>query len=246
MFRRFVLAARFLTRLPVPGPCADFSELGKAASCFPFVGLLVGGLVAAAGVSVSLVWHSPLLGGVAAVIANALVTGGLHLDGLMDTCDGIFGGHTRERALEIMRDSRVGAFGALGGCIAILVRCGLSSGPEDVRWQALLLAPAIGRCAQVWAVTCFPYARPQGLGSAVSGTAGRWQVASATVGALLLCAAVARANGLAWLAAGWLGGGFIAWRIHRRLGGLTGDSYGAVTEVAEWTALASAWLLPAR
>ena len=233
-------AARFLTRLPIPGPCAAF-ELGKAASR---VGLLVGGLVAAAAVGVDRLWGNPLLAGAAAVIVNAMVTGGLHLDGLMDTCDGIFGGHTRERALEIMRDSRVGSFGVLGGCAAVLLRFAFVAGPGGPQWTALLLAPVIGRCAQVWAVACFPYARAQGTGSAFQNVTGRAQVVAATITAVVLCFLTAGVPALVWLGAGWAVALGVAVRLHQRLGGLTGDSYGAVTEVSEWAALAAAGLLP--
>ncbi|MBI3947115.1 MAG: adenosylcobinamide-GDP ribazoletransferase [Armatimonadetes bacterium] len=243
--RRFVLAVRFLTRLPMPGPDIGHEELGKAAAYFPMVGLVVGAPVAAAAAAVASLWGDPLLGGAAAVVANAVITGGLHLDGLMDTCDGLFGGHTRERALEIMRDPRVGSFGVLGGGTAILVRSLLSAGSGTaIPWQGILLAPVVGRCALVWTVASFPYARPEGTGKAFSGATGgaQWGVAAAWAAAL--CAAVAGVPGLAWLGAGWLVAAGVGWGIRRRLGGLTGDSYGAVTEVAEWVALAAAGLVP--
>lgn len=242
--RRFVLAVRFLTRIPLPGPCAGGEELGKSAAYFPGVGLLVGGVVAAAAIAADRVWGNALFGGAAAVIANALVTGGLHLDGLMDTCDGIFGSHTRERALEIMRDPRVGSFGVLGGMAAVLVRFALCAGPEGPPWQAILVAPVAGRCAQVWAMGLFPYARAQGIGSAFRQSLGKAQVATATLSAAGICFLTGGVPGLVWLAGGWALSMAVARRLARRLGGLTGDSYGAVTEVGEWAVLAAAGLLP--
>lgn len=244
MIRRFVLAARFLTRLPIPGPCAGPEELGRSASYFPGVGLLIGALVALGAVGAARIWENPLLAGAVAVIINAVVTGGLHLDGLMDTCDGLFGAHTRERALEIMRDPRIGSFGMLGGLCATLLRFALSAVPGGAGWQGLLLAPVAGRAVQVWAVAAFPYARPEGTGKAFQGGAGAAQVIAAVVLAAVLGAAFAGIPGLIWLGAGCVGGAAAALAIHRRLGGLTGDSYGAVTEVAEWGALAAAALLP--
>ena len=242
---RFALATAFLTRLPVPGRwIAPFEELGKSAAYFPAVGLVVGGLVAAAAMGVAHGWHSPLLAGAIAVIVNALVTGGLHLDGLMDTCDGLFGGATRERALEIMGDPRVGSFGVLGGRAALMLRLLLSAGAEGPAWQALLLAPVAGRCVQVWAVVAFPYARAEGKGKAFDGAAGRIQAVWATLSAVAFCLCFAGPAALLWLAGAWLAGAVVAWRIHCRLQGLTGDGYGAVTEVAEWAALAIAWLVP--
>lgn len=245
ILRRFVLAVRFLTRLPVPGPESGHAELGKATAYFPVVGLLIGGLVMAAAELATGLWRNPMLGGVAAVITNAAVTGGLHLDGLMDTCDGLLGGHTREQALTIMRDPRVGAFGVLGGGGALLVRFVLSAGNgSEVPWQGILLAPVVGRCVQVWAVAHFPYARTEGTGKAFSGTTGWAQCAIAATSAAVLCVAVAGAPGLAWLGIGWLGGGGVAWGVHRRLGGQTGDTYGAITEITEWATLAAANLTP--
>lgn len=245
MLSRFAQAVRFLTRLPVPGAWGEAEDLGKTASCFPAVGLVIGGVVALAALGVARLWHSPVLGAAAAVAANALVTGGLHLDGLMDTCDGIFGSQSRERALEIMRDPRVGSFGALGGAIAVLIRFALSGGGVAATWQGLLLAPVVGRCAQVWSVAAFPYARAGGMGLPFK-TSGTRQAVMGVLFGMLACIAVAGWTGLAWLAGGLLAGALAAWMLHRRLGGLTGDCYGAVTEVSEWAALAVAALVPAQ
>ncbi|MDH7569352.1 MAG: adenosylcobinamide-GDP ribazoletransferase, partial [Armatimonadota bacterium] len=143
------------------------------------------------------------------------------------------------------RDPRVGSFGALAGMVAVLVRFALSSGKgENIPWQAILLAPVAGRCVQVWAVAWFPYARAEGAGKVFRGSTGHREALCAAVVAAFLCAGSAGLPGLVWLAAGSLAGLAVAMRIYRRLGGLTGDSYGAVTEVAEWAALAVGVLLP--
>ena len=101
-------------------------------------------------------------------MALVVATGGLHLDGLADTCDGLFGGSSPPERLAIMRDSRVGTFGVLGVvCILLLRWAAFLSLTSPIRRGALLLAPALGRWAMVGAVAALPYARPEGLGKAM-------------------------------------------------------------------------------
>ena len=169
------------------------------------------------------------------LVASALLTGALHLDGLMDTADGLFGGRTPERRLEIMRDSRVGSFGALAGALA-----SCSSSPRSApscrtsRAPALVAALVAGRCAQVLAVWLFPAARPEGLGAAYKAGV---RLPSVTV-------ATASRGSLAWLALGPAGLVLLLlsasiglllgrWMASSLGGGLTGDTYGALNEVAE-------------
>jgi adenosylcobinamide-GDP ribazoletransferase len=168
------------------------------------------------------------------LIAMIALTRALHLDGLIDCCDGLFGGFTPERRLEIMRDSRVGAFGVLGAVAFLLLRyANLVALADDWRLIGLLLPPTLGRWAMALAIVGFPYVRATGMGAAFKSAARPWYLALATVvaagsslgiwlpwgvGALLLAALVALA------AARFMVG---------RLGGLTGDCYGAINELVE-------------
>src|SRR5260370_31477085 len=171
-YRELVAAIRFLSVLPMPGSALLFdkdestSSLVIGCEYFPLVGLLLA----------LLLWLLVLLFGhlipqlaLAALLVVALVilTGGLHLDGLMDTCDGLFGGRTRERKLEIMRDSRVGSFGVLGAaCVLLLKFALLASIPVQWLPLALLLILPSARWSMALALRVFPPARPTGLGSA--------------------------------------------------------------------------------
>jgi adenosylcobinamide-GDP ribazoletransferase len=242
-YTEFAAAVRFLSILPVPGSRQLFDKdevaprLVIGCEYFPLVGLLLALLL-----WLLVLLLTPLVPQLvlAALLVGALVilTGGLHLDGLMDTCDGLFGGSTRERKLEIMRDSHVGSFGVLGAMCLLLLKFALfASLRARVLPLALLIALPSARWAMVLALRVFPGARPTGLGAAFH--------QAVTTKRLLLTGILALAI---VLVAGQLLG-FIIWMtvsvtslilglwITRSIGGLTGDSYGAIEEVAEVVAL---------
>lgn len=239
------LALSFLTRLPVGRIEADdyLQALGRQAPLFPLAGLIVGAVTLAADSAAGLLFGGggAAVRSAAAIAAGVWVTGALHLDGLMDTADGLGSHRSRERMLEIMRDSRVGAMGAIVGALSLLLRFALLlelTGP--LRWQALLLAPALGRMAIALAAGCFPAARSPGagLGASFAASVGRWRGAAALLAGWLLAApAGPRGLAAAALAAAiaLLGGRSCT----ARLGGLTGDTYGAINEAAELAALAA-------
>ena len=182
-------------------------------------------------------WPSALL---------ALLTGGLHLDGLADTADGLGSRRPAAEALAIMRRSDVGPLGVAALVLVILVQVtALAAVPRG--WPAvaaLVLAAVTGRVAAVLA-TGLPAARPGGLGALVAGRTGR--PGRAATGLILLAAVVpagfalggvpAALRGLAAALAGLLVGGLLARAARRRLGGLTGDVFGAIIEVSTATVL---------
>ncbi len=229
-------AVQFLTIAP-PLVRRSFTpaELGRAVGYFPLVGLLIGGCVL--GLDRLLARFLPP-GVTAALVLTGwiLCTGALHLDGFLDSCDGLFGGRTPEDRLRILRDERVGAFAVIGGILLLLVKfqC-LTALPQ--RGAALCLAPVLGRWGMTVAVVAFPYARAEGLGRAMKDHAG-W-------GQALVASAIAVAA--AWFIAGTLGlllmllcGAliFLATRyVLTRLPGLTGDIYGAFCELLEMAVL---------
>ena len=224
---------RFLTALPLPGSMLRPGELGRSAAFFPVVGLLLGGALAGLDAILRLAWPVSLASAVV-LVALVLLTGGLHIDGLMDSCDGLFGRREPERRLEIMRDSRVGSFGAVGAVCVLLVKfAALSELPDVWRIGGLVLMATLSRWAMVVAIWGFPYARAQGLGRVFKDEV-RWrQVIVATLIAAAAAGLGAQASGAAVFAvaalAMWLTARFICTRIP----GLTGDSYGAVNEVVE-------------
>ena len=233
------LAISFLTVLPVPTR-APATDMAPALSYFPLVGLALGGVLAGIDFGLESTFPPPLRGAML-VVALVVLTRALHIEGFMDTCDGLLGGGTRERRLEILRDSHVGAFAVTGGVAILLLKWTAVVGlPPEVRVSALVLFPCLSRWAMLLAVSHFSYARSQGLGTSFLHGRRRVQVPAGLVtvltASLLLAGAVgavllAVATAVAWGLGAWMAG---------QLGGLTGDTYGAVNEVAEVLVLVSA------
>lgn len=229
-------AVQFLTVTP-PLVRRPFTaeELGRAVGWFPLAGILIGGGLAGLDWLLGLAFPP---GVTAALVLAAWVlgTGALHLDGFLDTCDGLFGGHTPEARLRIMRDERAGAFAVIGGILLMLLKYAALTGNPD-RLAALIVAPVVGRWGMTVAVIAFPYGRPEGLGRAMKDNAGWPQAAVASVSAVAAVTLIAvvgrgeRALLTLPLAAAvtWAGGRFVL----RRLPGLTGDIYGALCELLE-------------
>lgn len=243
----FRVALQFLTRLPVALPAAPSPEaVGASLRFYPLVGLVVGSLAGAVGVAAGLLGVPALPAAALAVAALVLLTGNLHLDGLMDTADGLgSGGTDREQVLAVMRDSRVGAHGVAAGTLALLLKVALLAGlPGTSLVAALALAAAWGRGAMVFAAVRYPYARPGGgLAHAHTTHAGRTEAAGAAVtlalATLLLAPATGHPAAGVAAAAGALPTLLLAGRwLARRLGGVTGDTLGALGELTEIAALA--------
>jgi len=228
----FLAALQFLTVAP-PLIRRPFTmvELGGAVGYFPLVGVLLGLVLVGLRAGLRIIFP----GNVTAALVLAawiVLTGALHLDGFLDTCDGLFGGATAEDRLRILRDEQVGAFAVAGGVALLLVKyAALAALPDHT--LALLVAPTLGRWAMSLAVVAFPYGRSQGLGRALKDHASRRELIMATVVALIT----------AGIAGSWLGLAAAAlvaattWVLARfalsRLPGLTGDIYGALCELTE-------------
>lgn len=244
-----MVALSFLTVLPatrnrIPTP----REISNSRAYYPAVGLLFGLLLIGLERGCREVFPISLT---AAVLLVALIvaTRGLHLDGLMDVCDGLFGGYTRERRLEIMRDSRVGAFGVAGAAGVLLLKYGAllsllyvsqpGAGSSALKWP-LLLFPMLSRWSMVVALAAFPYVRSQGLASPFHQGSAKWATSAAAASAAVASVLLGGAGGAAIFA----GVSVLAWLMGRAmagmLGGLTGDTYGATNELAEAAVLMAA------
>jgi adenosylcobinamide-GDP ribazoletransferase len=227
-----LVAFRYLTTLPLPRARVA-GELGRAAGWFPVVGVGLGLCLALASLAVDRV-VPPGVGAMLLVALWAALTGGLHLDGLADTWDGLGGGWSRERTLSIMRDARSGPYGVTAIVLAVgLKAAALASLPEGLAWRALVLAPVLARAGPLLVVTLCPAARPEGAGHALAAGA-RWPtlVAGGLVATLVSIATLGAWGVLALGVAGvlaWAWGTY----LRRRLGGFTGDTLGALIETTE-------------
>jgi adenosylcobinamide-GDP ribazoletransferase len=232
----FLAAVQFLTIVPpvVRRPFTP-SELGRAVGWYAAVGLFLGASLAAVDTTVGLLFP-PGVTAALVLVVWVLATGALHLDGFLDSCDGLFGGRTPEARLRIMRDERAGAFAVVGAVLLILVKYVCLAGLPD-RTAAVIIAPALGRGAMALAVVAFPYARAEGLGRAVKDHAGWAQAALAAATAFLAAVAIAHWSGAIAFGLTVVLTAAVAAFVLRRLPGLTGDIYGAVCELAEVAAL---------
>jgi adenosylcobinamide-GDP ribazoletransferase len=242
-YKEFVAAVQFLSVMPVPGSVQLFrtdsaeAELVIGSLYFPLVGLLIGLVLSLLSVFIGPYLPALVLAALL-VVVNIWLTGGLHLDGLMDACDGLFGGRSRERKLEIMRDSRVGSFGVLGGISVILLKFTLLASLRLYQLPLVfLLVLPVSRWAMVLAIFVFPSARPDGLGAAVRRVVTLRRVIIATVLVLLIAILIGRFVGLCVLGTTTLVTVGIGLWVTRNLGGLTGDIYGMIAEVTEVTCL---------
>jgi adenosylcobinamide-GDP ribazoletransferase len=226
-----ILAAlQFLTLLPIKRSFTT-PELGRSTANFPVVGLLMGLFLAGLSILLDRILPGSVVN-IVMVAGLAICSGALHLDGLADTLDGMAGHRTPERRLEIMRDSRIGGFGAIGVAIFLIVEFVLlDSIKGSPRIFALILAPTLSRWAMVNAIFVYPYARLEGLGKAYKESV-RWQqFLAATSVAIVTSLLLFRASGLVIIAAVWIIINLLAIFFRNRLNGLTGDTYGAINEM---------------
>ncbi len=236
--RPFFSALRFLTPLPVPEAWAGGErELSRGVYFFPIVGLMIGGVAAAACFGLDKVLPQFAASTILVCLLIA-ASRGLHMDGLADTADGILSSRPRDQVLAIMRDSRTGAMGVVAVVCVVLLKTALltSVAPEGVRWRTVLLMPLAGRCAVVVTMALFRYARSDGgLATAfLSRRTGRW---------VLVAWAFVASLGAGWLLAGTEGlvaatasmgvGLVVGLYCRRRIGGFTGDTLGATNELVE-------------
>ena len=229
-------AVQFLTVIPLRRDVSQ-RDIGRSLLFFPIVGLGIGAVLFGLDRLFNLLLPVAL-GSVLLIVALVLLTGANHLDGFIDTCDGMAAGRSPQERLAIMRDSRVGGFGVVGVCCLLLVKyVSLLFLPGALRMAALLLMPTVGRWAMVYAIFAYPSARSEGLGQAFKEQANWWRLVIATLIAIAISVALMKLFGLALLAVIWLIVVVMATYLRKKLGGLTGDTYGAINEVIEISVL---------
>lgn len=230
----YLSAQQFLTRLPGPGwiGWAD-DRLARAAKWFPVVGVVLGVIAGLILVGAAQVLPAYVAAGLA-ITSLLFLTGGLHEDGLADCCDGLGGGATRARALEIMRDSRIGAYGAMAVVMSIGLRwAALAEMDVWTGFAALVIALTAGRAAMVMMLWSGVYARDEGAAaSAAAGVTGREAVLAMALAIAIGVGLGGMIGGLAVLAALILAQLWLM-RLTARLGGYTGDGLGAAEQIAQ-------------
>ena len=244
--RHFLLAVQFFTRIPVTGRLAQWvgyspAMLQASAAYFPAVGLLVGGLGALVFGGALAVWPATVAATLC-IIVTVLLTGAFHEDGLADVADGLGGTARRERALEIMKDSRIGAFGAIAVVLALGLKAALlvtlaAEGTAGA-CAAVIAAHALSRLMPLGIMRALPYVGGEGgkakpMAEAVSlpalGIALLWSLPAMA----LLLGSQGMGSGIAALLAAAAVTTLMGWQFRRRLGGFTGDCLGATQQVAE-------------
>jgi adenosylcobinamide-GDP ribazoletransferase len=236
------LALMLLTRLPVGRLREPVPALSDAQWAYPLVGIVIGSICFSIVRVCMTLGLAPILVAALTLGASALLTGALHHDGLADFADGVGGGRDREHALEIMRDSRIGTYGALALIFAVILSVGaLAHIAEGLTLVQVLLVAVVSRLAMLVALLALPPARGDGLGHTASAepTFAPLVPGSAVAGLLIIATGL---TGLVVAAAMALVLGVIAVIARRRLGGQTGDVLGAVqlvSEVTGWITLSS-------
>ena len=236
----FFLAWQFLTVLPGGIKDAEIGprDLGRSAAYYPVVGLILGMILWGAYWLLSHAFPRTLCDGLT-ILLLVILTGALHLDGLADTLDGLAAGKSAAERLQIMRDHRVGTFGAVGLVLILGIKfLVLNSLPEEILGKALLVALVLSRWSMVQLIYRAPYARPEGgLGKIFKENVQKREMILATAFSLIVAVFLFRFWGaLLWLAVGFSALGIQVF-FKRKIGGITGDVLGAANEVHEVLAL---------
>jgi adenosylcobinamide-GDP ribazoletransferase len=242
--KRFLFMLQFFTRIPIRAELNVSSEdCGKGLVFAPEAGFLIGGILAVCWMFLK--WVFPVIpSAVIIMILYILLTGGLHLDGLGDTFDGLFSNRSRERMLEIMKDSRVGSNAVIAVISVLLLDIAfLASLDGEVLTRLLVLMPAAGRAGTLIGAGVSQYARSEGLGKSFIDYCGLKEIVVGLIPYFLISGLVFGYYGLILAASGaiisWL---LVRW-FGRKIGGATGDILGAVCELTQTFFLMAAYLL---
>jgi adenosylcobinamide-GDP ribazoletransferase len=233
--KHLLIAFNLMTTIPLPAS-KDWQtgDSGRASVWYPFVGLIIGGLT-------WLIWMGttrffpPLVAGILTLILWVTLTGGLHLDGLADCCDGLLASTTVERRLEIMKDPRLGTFGGIGLILTLLLKAAVLSSLTTQSALGILLAASLAR----WCILpagLLPLARPSGMGADFKAGFRPWFIAVGAIFPLGLTI-ILGTRGLVSLAAGLIAAALVLQLAKSRINGVTGDVFGMTVEVVEVVSL---------
>ena len=240
----FLSALQFLTVIPLRIKNIDEHKLANALIYFPLVGLLIGLILAGLSRALFAMHFFELTTAAVLVVALAVITGGMHLDGLSDTFDAAMSGKDKERCLEIMRDPHSGAMGVISIVCVLLLKVVFifSLSPRDLP-VALVLMCVLSRWSLVEAMFFFPYARSEGKAKIFTSNINFRILLLATSIALIFAMLALRMKGLLLFIIAGLGTWLFSKLISRKIGGITGDTLGALNELIEVVVLFSICIL---
>lgn len=238
--RLFFIALQFFTRLPIPSWVGFEPQwLHHASRYFPAVGIVVGAMAAAIYALADWAWPQ-VVAVLLSTIAGIYLTGAFHEDGFADTCDGLGGGTTRQRVLEIMTDSRIGAYGAIGITSLLALKCvTLALLSPQIVMAALLVAHPLSRLAATALIWKLEYVKSEGKAKPLAQNMSNGEFAIAALTAFLPMAILVGIGWLSWqmliagIAAVAAAALWMARKLVQRIGGYTGDCLGAVQQVTE-------------
>lgn len=242
--RRFLIALQFLTILPVRvGPKVEEKDFGASLLYFPLVGLLIGLLLATSNFLFSFLPQS--LKATLILLISIVITGGIHLDGFADTCGGFYGSNNpKEKILEIMRDSRIGTMGVVGVVSILLLKFSfIASLPENILWKTLILMATFSRWAQVLACYSSSYARKAGKAKYFIEYTTKKELFIGFLFTLFIFYLFLKLKGFVLFFVSFLFTFLFLQYIKKRIGGMTGDTIGALSEFAEVSLLLFAFFI---
>lgn len=229
----FFAALQFLTVIPIGRREVRPETMARSVVYFPLIGLIIGLIMAGWRWLLGLLTPPPVA--IVLLLASMVaITGALHLDGFLDTCDGLAGHHTVKERLAIMHDSRAGGIGVVGVVIILLVKyIALTNVPQLLITPVIVLAPVMARWAMVYAIFSYPYARLSGLGKLIKERTNWLRFAIATIIALAVAMGTLQLTGVVIMLVVWLVTVITAIILGRAFAGLTGDCYGFIAETVE-------------
>ncbi len=234
--KRLLIAFQFLTVFPFNTPKGvEAQDYGRSLVCFPVVGLVIGSMLSALTLFRGFL-PAPVLAATV-LIASALITGALHLDGFADTCDGFYGMRPKEEILRIMRDSRAGAVGIIGVALLLLLKFSLiSSMPKNILWRALIMMCCLSRWLQA-GVCLLPYARNEGKAELFIKYACKKDIIIGGVFTIIASCVLFGLKGVTIFFSSLIPALLFIRCAKNKIGGMTGDTIGAVNEITEVSAL---------
>jgi adenosylcobinamide-GDP ribazoletransferase len=224
-------ALRFLTILPLPGGTTQPFDPRLMMAMFPLCGLCIGLIAAAIDMAAAFLWIRPAASFLV-VLALAAITGALHLDGVADTADGLYGLRDRQRALEIMKDSRIGAMGTVALICCVVLKWTGVWGIDSYRAFWIVLVPAYARAAVLFGVRGLPYGRPDGTGHGFFKEPLRWTDFWGVMLIVVLSLAAGQRMVVINLGFAAIVAATIAY-YRRKMNCITGDMLGAMIEITE-------------